>query len=380
MTSDVVWDAAWPDEALGAACVDLRAGVVGAARGVLAETRVQRDFERRAYVSGVLGAVAAQSNVAVVWQREQPVCPDAGLLVARVAVARALTVFERDRDERAPLIGQAARACAAAARLWSADPTPWVAFLALERTRRWSPSFPSVDPASAVCGLAGPWATFEREVLPRAARHREAGHRLLACFSPRYGGSNEQHALVAMWLCGQVEFGHPWRLLPLVVALEHDPVQEVAVARARVASSVRAQQIRRMLTQIGPVPSSLLGAEVQHHRDQLEAALKAELEPEAPFVRRAWMGRAAEEVYRAWFTSAPDGRVVIPPGVPITDLSLLAWGLWECGRRELAGRVLRHMAPYASRYPWSRFGDAAEQFEQVCRDCLGLVPLGAGPV
>jgi hypothetical protein len=382
VSGGVVWDMAWPDEALGAACVDLRAGVVGVARDVLAGTWEGRDVERRAHVSAVLGAVAAGSNVADLWVREEPSNADASLLFARASVVRALAVFDRQGDAFAPLIGWAAQACRrAAVQGWSEDPTPWVAFLALERTRRWSWRRPQVDQACVVSGIVGPWETVEREIFPRAAHHREAGHRLLAYFSPRYGGRNEEHATVALWLSGQVEAGHPWRLLPVVAALEHDPVQERAAANARVASGVRAQRIRDFLTQIGPVPeSSLLAAEVAHHRAQLEAALEAEEEPEPWEARRERIGRAVEETYRAWFTAVPDGGPVIPSGVPVTDVSLLAWGLYVSGRREWAGRVLRHMAPFASRYPWSRFGDAAEQFERVCRDCLGLVPLRVGPV
>ena len=185
---------------------------------------------------------------------------------------------------------------------------------------------------------------------------------------------------MASWLCGQVEPGHPWRLLPVLVALEHDAAQERLAAEQRGASGERARTIRRMLAQIGPAPDPLRAPEVEHHRDQLTAALKAEVEPEAWPALRERMGRAAEETYVAWFAARTDGRPVIPAGVPITDLSLLAWGLYASGQRDRAGLVLRYLRPYASRYPWSRFGDPAAVLEQVAQECSGLVSLRAGSV
>lgn len=382
MTGAVVFDASWPDELLGAACVDLKAGMVGAARDLLGQTRRARDVERRALVSGVLAAVAARSDVAEVWRRDEPGCADAWLLCARVQVVRALALFDRGgpTPDATRQVRAAMGACRAAYGEGGYDPVVWVAVLALLRTRLWPPLEPATRALAPLQGISGPWDLVENVLLPLLPGHREAGHRLLAYFSPRYGGRNEDHAVVASWLCGQVGVGHPWRLLPVVVALEHDPAQERAAAGQRAASGVRARLIRSMLAQIGPVPVSVRGPEVAHHRDQLEAALSAEVEPEPWAARRERMGWAAEETYRAWFLASPEGSPVIPAGVPITDLSLLAWGLYASGRPELAGRVLRHMAPYASRYPWSRFGDPATQFAQVYRECTALLPSRVGPV
>ena len=146
MTDSVLWDAAWPDEVLGAACVDLRAGMVGAARDVLAKTRRARDWERRALASGVLAAVAAGSNVAEVWQREEPGCPDAWLLCARAVVVRALALFHRDgpTPEAVGQVTAAMDACRLAFAQGGYDPVVWVAVLALWRTGVW----PSVEPAT----------------------------------------------------------------------------------------------------------------------------------------------------------------------------------------------------------------------------------------
>ena len=383
MSGGVIWNPAWPDEALGSACVDLRAGVVGSARDVLARTRLMPDFERRAHVVSILAAVAAGSNVAETWLRAEPACPDARLVAARVHVVRALALFDRKCDPDAPMIGDAARSCVAVARCWPVDPTPWVGLLALHRTHRWPGVRPEADGTEVVQGIDGPWGVMEREILPRTAgqcadKPREAGHRLLAYFSPRHGGRNEDHATVAAWLSGQVEPGHPWRLLPVVAALEYDKAQAQAAANAWSASSTRAQRIRGLLAALDPAPPPLLAAEVEHKRRQLEAAWKAEAEPEPWQDRQDRIGRAAEETYRAWFLNSPDGTPRIPTGVPITDVSLLAWALYESGRREMAGRVLRHLYPYASQYPWSRFGDPATVLDQMYRKCLGPAVLRGG--
>lgn len=382
MTGGIVFDPAWPDESLGAACVDLQAGTVGAARDVLAGTRQTWDLERRAHVSAVLAAVAARSDVTELWLRDEPQCPDAWLLCARVAVVRALALFDREGPTRQATeqLRAAMALCRTAYAEGGYDPTVWVAVLTLLRTRLW----PSVEPVAPelapVRGIAGPWDLVERVIVPLMPGHREAGSRLLAYFSARHGGRNEDHVLVARWLSGQVEPGHPWRLLPAVVALEHDAKQERASARQRSASSTRAGMIRDMLTDIGPAPSSgVEPPETRHRREQLEAALKAEEEPESWEALRNRMGRAAEETYVKWFAARTDGRPEIPAGVPITDVSLLAWGLHASGQRDRAGRVLRFMGPYASRYPWSRFGDPAAVLEQVRRECAGVVALRAGP-
>jgi amino acid transporter len=91
------WDPAGPDRALAVARGDVAALRIGAAREALAETRIARDYDARAFRSLVLAATAATSDVVETWTREDPANPDALLLYARVAAHRAVTA-KRDRD------------------------------------------------------------------------------------------------------------------------------------------------------------------------------------------------------------------------------------------------------------------------------------------
>ncbi|HEY3869359.1 MAG TPA: hypothetical protein VGM10_13450, partial [Actinocrinis sp.] len=278
-------------------------------RELLGETRVQRDFERRAHVSSVLAAVAAGSNVAEVWLREEPQCPDAWLLSARVEVVRALSLFDRQGPTPQVIarLKAAMGACRQAYAEGGYDPVVWVAVLGLLRTGVWPPVAPSTAQLAAVREIPGPWGLVENVILPLLPGHREAGHRLLACFSPRFGGRNEDHAVVALWLSGLVEPGHPWRLLPAVAALDYDPAQQQAPAGAQVGSSTRARTIRGMLRQIGPAPKETVeDPDVAHHRAQLEAALRVEVEPESWAVRCERIGRVSEETYIRWFAARTD--------------------------------------------------------------------------
>jgi hypothetical protein len=361
--------------------VDLQAGMVGIARDLLGETRRCRNFERRAHVSAVLGAVAASSNVAEVWRAEEPRCADAWLLCARVDVVRALALFDREgpTPQATARLMAAMSLCRQAYAEAGYDPVVWVAALALLRARLWPPVEPTARELAPLSEIPGPWDLVENVIMTQLPGHREAGHRLLRYFSPRCGGRNEDHATVAMWLSGQVKPGHPWRLLPVVVALDHDPEQERAAADERAVSGARVRTIRDMLKQLGSVPSQRTAQDVEHRRDQLTAVLRSEVQPEPWQARRDRMGRAAEEVFRAWFPASPDGQTAIPVGVPITDVSLLAWGLYASGQRDLAGQVLRHMYPYAPQYPWSRFGDPAVVLDQAYRECLGLTVLRDRP-
>jgi hypothetical protein len=173
--SRFIWTLTWTDAVLGATCTDLRAGIVGAARTVLAEAREQKDFTRRAYASALLGSVASDSQIAELWVKDEPRSPDALLLLARVAVHRVL----RQADSRGPYDGQllrrvaqAERACLSAAEQWHEDPTPWAALLGLDLLRLRRAVMPSDD--LGLGPLPGPWDLVEEEIWPREAFNREA--------------------------------------------------------------------------------------------------------------------------------------------------------------------------------------------------------------
>jgi transcriptional regulator with XRE-family HTH domain len=101
--------------------------LLGAVRLMPAETREARQFARRGYASAVLGSLAARTNVAEQWLREEPKDPDALLLAARVAAAAYRKWHTRARKLLTQTLDLAGR-CALA---WPDDPTPHVVVLSL---------------------------------------------------------------------------------------------------------------------------------------------------------------------------------------------------------------------------------------------------------
>ncbi|WP_189299844.1 hypothetical protein [Streptomyces albospinus] len=305
-----VWSPAADDRALARACMDVRAGRYLSAHEVLKEAR--QDFEVRAHRSLVLASVAADSDLAERWLDEEP-GPEAALLWSRVAMLRALRMADAGDRRAGALVRIAQTACERAAKTAPEDPTPWVAQLALARLER------QQDPApkGLLTSPIGPWYLFAH-ILRLDPWHREAHHRFLAFFFTRYGGSSSASWDVAAFLSQRAAASSPLRLLPLVALVE----------------------------------------------DYNPDALLADRTWEQP----QWI-TTAMGIYNNWFPQVAGYRFT-----PVLDLSYLAHALYMAKHEFEAREVLTAMGPYASRMPWSVFGDPEEQLTKARRSCGLPVP------
>ncbi|MEU7056675.1 hypothetical protein [Streptomyces sp. NPDC046197] len=305
-----VWHPAADDRVLASVCVDVRAGRWVSARDALAETR--GDFGLRAHRSLVLASEAADSDLTERWVAEEPT-PEAALMWARVAVLRALRAADA-RDERAELLERIAlSACERATALDPADPTPWAAKLAMARLHQ----LRDPAPQGLLTAPPGPWRLFAH-VLSLDPWHREAHHRFLAFFFTRYGGSVNAAWDVAAFLSQRAPADSALRLLPLVALVESYN------------------------------PGQLLADRV--------------------WEQPQWRATALAN-YQNWLPTVAGYRFT-----PVLDLAYLGHAL-VMGRREFEARaVLTAMGPYASRMPWSVFGDPVEQLSRARRACGLPVP------
>jgi hypothetical protein len=353
------WDPAGPDRALAVARKDLSALRFGAARDLLAETRRAGDHDARAFRSLVLGAAAAASNVVETWTREEPGNPDALLLYARVAAHRAVTASS-GREELARI---AATACASARRAWPEDPTPYAVELALLRLRPPAPA-DAADTTDAADGAACPpsrppgstedpaWALW-REAENRAPGNREAGQRILALCYPRHGGDAELASDTAAYLASVGPPNGVNQLLPLLAGLELVRDGEEA-AKPDPQRLTKIHQLLGNLTSQGPAEP-----QAEQRRRTLLEMLDLELRGEQA------ADPVAEQLAREWF-----GTYNRPPAAAtVSDLSVLAEALHRGGLPGLAWRVLQHIHPYASPFPWSRHGPPEKVLARVHRDC-----------
>ncbi len=305
-----VWHPAADDRELAGACVDVRAGRYRGAYEVLGDA--QADFGLLAHRSLVLASEAADSDLAERWLAEEP-SQQAALLWARVAALRALRAADAHDPRAQALLRIAVGASERAVRLSPQDPTPWVTKLALTRLQRWC------DPAprGLLTAPPGPWSLFTR-VLRLAPWHREAHHRFLAFFFARNGGAVNAAWDVAAFLAQRAPAASALRLLPLVALVDdHD--------------------------------SSCPLADQVWEQPQWRAAALA--------------------VYQHWFPDVANLRFT-----PVLDLSYLAHALLMAKRGLEARAVLTAMGPYASRMPWSAFGDPEEQLTRARRLCGLPVP------
>ena len=330
MISGFIWDPAGSDQPLAQACMQLKAGRTGQAREVLAESRW--DYALRAHRSLTLGSIVAGRGEADQWMAEAPTDPDACLLYARTAMIRALRAADAG-DERMPeLAALADRACLRAAEANDADPTPWVTMLALARLGH--------KPVNGPPDLdtPGPWDLMG-EVWRRDLENREGHHRLLTCFFARYGGSLDAMWQVAQWFGQRTPVTSALQILQLAALAEHYRSRRDSLAEHR------------------------------RHRGRRDVA--RDLAPE-----RQWGTPQAVDVtrriYEHWFFAAKDA----PGLLPIADYSLLAHALFMGQQEDIprAARVLTAMSPYASSYPWSLFGDPAQELTRAYSACRVPLP------
>ncbi|MFD1662465.1 hypothetical protein ACFSL4_30905 [Streptomyces caeni] len=305
-----VWHPAADDRELASVCVEVRAGRYLSACELLVATR--EDLGLRAHRSLVLASEAADSDLAERWLAEEP-SPEAALMWARVAVLRALRAADA-HDERARALERIAlNACERATAMAPHDPTPWVARLALARLHETA----EPAPRGLLTEPPGPWRLFSH-ILRLDPFHREAHHRFLAYFFSRHHGSVNAAWDVAAFLSQRAAATSPLRLLPLVALVE------------------------------GYNPSQLLADHVWEQPQWRSTALA---------------------IYQHWLPEAAGYRFT-----PVLDLAYLAHAL-VMGQREFEARaVFAAMGPYASRMPWSVFGDPEEQLSRARRACGLPVP------
>ncbi|MFK0127213.1 hypothetical protein ACIQSP_28375 [Streptomyces nigra] len=305
-----VWHPAADDRVLARVCVEVRAGRYLGAREALAETR--GDFALRAHRSLVLASEAADSDLVERWLAEEP-GPEASLLWARVAVGRALRAADA-LDPRAEALERIAlAACDRAAHTDPADPTPWVAKLAMARLHR----LRDAAPRGLLTAPPGPWRLFAH-VLSLDPWHREAHHRFLACFFPRHGGSVTAAWDVAAFLGQRAPVGSSLGLLPLVALVEcYDPTRLLA---------------------------------------------------DRVWEQPQWRATAVA-LHRDWLLTVADYTFT-----PVLDLAYLAHALVMARREEQARTAFTAMGPYASRMPWVAFGDPADELSRARRACGLPVP------
>ncbi|NUL12429.1 hypothetical protein [Streptomyces lunaelactis] len=308
-----VWHPAADDRQLARACIDVKAGRYLSAHDALKDAR--DDFEVRAHRSLVLASEAADSDLAERWLSEEP-SAEAALLWARVAMLRALRMADAHDRRAGTLVGIARSACDRAAQMLPEDPTPWVAQLALAHLRR--PRDPA--PQGLLTAPPGPWYLFAH-ILRLDPWHREAHHRFLAFYFARRGGSASARWDVAQFLSPRAPPSSPLRLLPLVALVE----------------------------------------------DHDASALLADRTWEQP----QWVATATGS-YNNWFPQAADYRFT-----PVLDLAYLAHALYMAKREFEAREVFTAMGPYASRMPWSAFGEPAEQLTRARRSCGLPIPSAA---
>ncbi|MET9293485.1 hypothetical protein [Streptomyces sp. NPDC003077] len=300
---------------------DLRVGRWMSTRDLLARTSTH--WALRTSRSQVLAAVAAGSNVVHTWLAEEPGNPDAQMMRARVAVARALQAHGQGHHGAAELAREARRLSRLAAQHAPDDPVPWVGLLALaqldvrrelpeHQQRPWEPMLP-----------AGPWGLLY-EIYVRDRYNREAYHRMLQFLHALPGTSPAAALDFSRWVVSWAPERSPLRVLPLYACVEHYQRR-------------RAQQ----------------GTDPLLHRQWAR-------EPIVHDIDRAM----------SWFERTD------PAGQSVLDLHHLAHALWAGERFAAAARVFTALGPHGTRLPWAYMTDdarpeaATEVFLKARAQCL----------
>ena len=366
---DFTWSLAWRDHRLDAACTDVQAGLLGAARLVLAETRDAGQHARRGYASAVLGSLAARTDVAEQWLREEPKDPDALLLAARVAAVHAAAAYRKRHARARKLLDQTLDLAGRCALARPEDPTPYVITLSLARFE--CQQVPPSDALPELGGLPGPWGLVEQEIWPRDPYNRETARHLLTYFgTSRTAAAPTQ---VALSLAARSPLASPLRLLPLAAFLEYPLTGEEAEA-ADLDRYERINGLRKLVAGLderlktgGGIDGYTADFDLQERRKRLMRSIEAmtqeaEAAPRVP--RRAMVGELTD-LHALWFVhrSGPEEYV------PIADVSLLARGLQLGGEYSRAGGVLRHLLPLATAYPWKLDGDPATVLAAAIAEC-----------
>ncbi|MCC9309161.1 hypothetical protein LN042_19080 [Kitasatospora sp. RB6PN24] len=267
----------------------------------------------------VLAAVAAGTTVVETWCREEPRSADAEVMLARVAVERALRAGRQLQDAAGVLARSARDRCWSAVNAAPGDPVPWVCLLALGQLSSLSLLRDYRSPAPAGSFLpAGPWELLH-EAVRRDPVCREGHVRML-----QFWLSRPSHAMSSVWsfvtlVEGWAPAGSPLLVLPLLAHAEQYRLQ------------------RENRASLGP-------RETGHWRLQESVIRRTD---------RAWRGW-----FRRWDREPPTA----------VDLNLLAHALWAGRRYAEAGEVFQAIGPHASRIPWAYVATGNDGPEQAFLD------------
>jgi hypothetical protein len=206
------------DEDLRLAMEDLLIGRWLSTKALLANTR---SGALRTSRSQVLAAAAAKGDAIGAWCAEEPGDGNALMMRARVMTHRILAAHRgtADRHSMLPMVTAARTACEDAARLWPADPVPWVCLLALAQLdldpRYWHSVDNWADPPEAVFLPQGPWPLLW-QVNRRDRYNREGYQRMLQCLQARGHGARD----FARWAASQAKPASVLLTLPLYAYVE----------------------------------------------------------------------------------------------------------------------------------------------------------------
>ncbi|MER6026718.1 hypothetical protein [Streptomyces sp. NPDC001851] len=329
------FDDALDDAELHTARAALAQGRRQAARSLLLHTG--DDWDRRGHRLTVL----AREPYAVAWAGEwlhaEPGSADAATLYALAQVQRALRGKE-DPD-------RARDACAEAAALAPADPTPWLGLLQLAR---------ALGPEREVLGAFA-------ELSRRHPEHHHAHHLLLARLAERPSGGRaaEDHEVydLAELAAAEAPADSPLALLPVVALAERHRV--LVPHRATPAPSRR--PARPPAAPAGSPSTSGTRTSSRHagttHRaplpdgQPLPAGAPAAAGP-APAACGHWSGPRARRILRAGFDWWLEWEHDEHPRRHI-DLNHLAFALSCAGRPAEAAALFQRIGRHATPAPWS---------------------------
>ncbi|PJN28616.1 hypothetical protein CG747_46215 [Streptomyces sp. CB02959] len=274
-------------------------------RNLLAETG--SNWPLRSSRTQVLGIVAASTNVMDAWLAEEPDSHDARVMLARVAVERAMRAHRLRHGAAWGLEYRARRAALVAADGEPQDPVPWLCRLSLAQIDTRQAWREHREEAAEPMLPTGPWGLFH-QVEQRDPGNREAYHRMMHFLLARQ--VLEAAALAEVmdfgrWGASKVHDGSPLLLLPIYAMAE--------LCRRRAA-----------------YPRSAVWR------------LQWSQEPMLGYTLRA---------FHLWF------RNTDPVLRSVTDLSHLACALWAAHKLAEASEVFDALGPYATREPWASVHD-----------------------
>ncbi|MZE78994.1 hypothetical protein [Streptomyces xinghaiensis] len=277
------FDPALDDTELAGVRDALVQGRWGESRTLLARTG--RDWDRRGHRLVVLGMEPNSAAWAEEWRLAEPDSVDAAALYACAKVFRAL----RGKEDPAA----AREVCRAAARMYPADPSPWLALLILARHT----------------GTDEERLQIFDQVRGRHREHHHAHHLMTACLAEHQQGDRD------------------------------DPFHEVYDFAAWAAEQA-------------PADSPLCALPVIAHTERYRVLAHAGIEPRDPTRSGHWKSRRARQVMKAAFDWWLEWGYEEHPR-RLVDLNFLAHAKYHEGRPWEAAALFHRIGRHATKEPWS---------------------------